>query len=420
MLPTELCNLVIDHLHDSKPSLLACSLVCRARVPESRFHLFHKVRLFRDTDLFFQLLESPHATLASAHIHELDVAQNAVTMNGNLENLDGELLDRQIFQGVLARCPANVFEHVRKLSVTWVGWWILGDAERLSIGHRFQNVIELALWMVVFQEDEEFPALIASFPALEVLSLQTIRFRVKDLEEEHSHTEHTLPANLHTISINDVSNPHVIRSLIPCPSLRVFKCHYVNFGDFEPILAKEFGQLLLSAGERFEDFRFTIQAAAMLNDGVDLDKQYLLPFLKRLTESDISTPMLETLDIHYLSVHDLDWEELDDVLQHPHFRAVKEIKTTVPTYFSLEDVVGQEPGWYVKPNDGSNAHVEMGNNIARFMEKLPRCRARGILRPEEGWRFFDSSMWFGSVERRTRRQRLLDRVVGAVRRLSSR
>ncbi|KAK0239339.1 hypothetical protein EDD85DRAFT_906210, partial [Armillaria nabsnona] len=265
MLPAELCNLIIDHLHDSKPSLLACSLVCRAWIPECRFHLFHNLRLCRDTaDTFFQLFESPHATLASAYIRELDVAQNTVIRGGSLE---GDLFEGQAFQGVLTRCPAHVFEHVQKLSVTWVGWWTLNGSERLSIGHIFKNVTELALWTVAFQTEEELQALVASFPGLEVLSLRAIRFRINDSEEDHSHA---LPVNLHTISFNDVSNPRVIRSLIPCPSLRVFKCHYVNFVDFKPALTEEFGQLLSSAGERFEDFGFTIQAAACLNNGVDL------------------------------------------------------------------------------------------------------------------------------------------------------
>ncbi|KAK0475617.1 hypothetical protein EDD18DRAFT_1367018 [Armillaria luteobubalina] len=414
MLPTELCNLVIDHLHDSKPSLLACSLVCRAWVLECRFHLFQKVDLYRDTaDPFFQLFESPYATIASAHTRELNVAQNTVTRYGNL---DGELLDGLAFQGVLSRYPADVFEHVQKLSVTWVGWWTLSEAERLNIGQRFKNVTELVLWMVVFETDKELAVLIASFPALEVLSLQTIRFRVKDSQENHSHLKHALPANLHTISLNDISNPRVPHSLIPCPSLRVFKCHYVNFGDFTPALAKDFGQLLLSADERFEDFGFTIQAAALLNDGVDLDARfkhidlaripnlrrinlwiedtrYLIPFLGRLAKSGSSTPMLETLDIYYLSEHDLDWEKLDSILQHPYFHVLREVKTSVKTYFNLEDVVGQESGWYLKPNDGSRAHIEMGHNIAKFVERLPKCQVRGILRPAEGYYFFDRSMW---------------------------
>ncbi len=101
------------------------------------------------------------------------------------------------------------------------------------------------------------------------------------------------------------------------------------------------------------------------------DNQYLIPFLRRLAESGSSTPMLETLDIYYLFEHDLDWEKLDDIFQHPYFHVLRKIKTSVKTYFSLEDVVGQEPGWYSKPNDGSKAHIEMGHNIAKFVGRLP-------------------------------------------------
>lgn len=125
--------------------------------------------------------------------------------------------------------------------------------------------------MVAFQAAEELQALVTSFTALETLSLRAIRFRIYDSEEDHSHT---VPANLHTISFNDVSNPCVIHSLIPCPSLRVFRCHYVNFSDFTLALAEEYGHLLSSAGERFGDFGFTIQAAACLNGGVDLDTRF--------------------------------------------------------------------------------------------------------------------------------------------------
>ncbi|KAK0186439.1 hypothetical protein F5146DRAFT_890637, partial [Armillaria mellea] len=247
-----------------KPSLLACSLVCRAWVPECRFHLFHKVLLNRDTaDPFFHLLESPHATLALAHTRELIVAQNKHPTNRLLYN---RLLENM---GILSRCPADVFEHVTKLSVTWVGWWTLSDAERLSVGQRFKNVTELDLWTIYFQTDKEFQALVGSFPALEVLSLDTIRLRV-NLEENHLHAEHKLPANLHTISLKDISNPRVIRSLTPCPLLRVFKCQYDDFGDFMPALAKESNRLLLSAGGRLEDFEFIIDAEAELNDGANL------------------------------------------------------------------------------------------------------------------------------------------------------
>ena len=39
-LPPELCDSVVDHLHDDKPTLKVCTLVCKAWLPSSTIHLF--------------------------------------------------------------------------------------------------------------------------------------------------------------------------------------------------------------------------------------------------------------------------------------------------------------------------------------------------------------------------------------------
>jgi hypothetical protein len=44
-LPTELTDAIIDHLHDDKPTLLNCSLVCRSWLDASRYHLFYSLRV---------------------------------------------------------------------------------------------------------------------------------------------------------------------------------------------------------------------------------------------------------------------------------------------------------------------------------------------------------------------------------------
>ncbi|KAF8529406.1 hypothetical protein JB92DRAFT_2696447, partial [Gautieria morchelliformis] len=43
MLPGELIDQVIDHLHDDSPSLRACCITCRAWAPSARFHIFHDI-----------------------------------------------------------------------------------------------------------------------------------------------------------------------------------------------------------------------------------------------------------------------------------------------------------------------------------------------------------------------------------------
>ncbi|KAG7447428.1 uncharacterized protein BT62DRAFT_892499 [Guyanagaster necrorhizus] len=40
--PPELCDRFIDFLHDDRKALKECSLVCRAWIPASRFHLFER------------------------------------------------------------------------------------------------------------------------------------------------------------------------------------------------------------------------------------------------------------------------------------------------------------------------------------------------------------------------------------------
>lgn len=44
-LPTELWDNVIDHIHDHKPTLLACARVCHAWLNSARYHLFHTMEL---------------------------------------------------------------------------------------------------------------------------------------------------------------------------------------------------------------------------------------------------------------------------------------------------------------------------------------------------------------------------------------
>ena len=44
-LPAELTDAIIDHLHDDKPTLSKCSLVCNSWLDSSRYHLFHTIRV---------------------------------------------------------------------------------------------------------------------------------------------------------------------------------------------------------------------------------------------------------------------------------------------------------------------------------------------------------------------------------------
>ncbi|KAJ7651298.1 hypothetical protein FB45DRAFT_1079010 [Roridomyces roridus] len=69
-IPGELVDSVIDLVSESRPTLTACSLVCRQWVHRSRYHSFSSIKLVRSQSVkldtvttFLQILESPLVTI---------------------------------------------------------------------------------------------------------------------------------------------------------------------------------------------------------------------------------------------------------------------------------------------------------------------------------------------------------------------
>ncbi|KAL6309336.1 hypothetical protein BKA93DRAFT_353108 [Sparassis latifolia] len=76
--PPELCDMVIDYLYDNEPALEACSLVCRAWLQSTRYHLFHTVRTResiegRGASNLSRILSKRHAKGILPNIHELRI-----------------------------------------------------------------------------------------------------------------------------------------------------------------------------------------------------------------------------------------------------------------------------------------------------------------------------------------------------------
>uniref|UniRef100_A0A0W0F4D8 F-box domain-containing protein n=1 Tax=Moniliophthora roreri TaxID=221103 RepID=A0A0W0F4D8_MONRR len=417
-----------EKVHE-RATLGSCSLVCRAFLPSARSRLFHNVHLYQNgVDKFLQLCDHPFETI-SGNIRRFTISQNLHLVD---EPEDKRLQNSPALNRLMTwrssdgqRTLSTVLSHARTLNLAWIGWWTLSEKAKKRLLEEFQSVTELRLWMTGFDTYGELLALINSFRALESLSLETIRpFRKDRIAESFAATgPSTLPSTLQSISLKDVEDAELIKTLVPCPSLRSFKCHYVNFRDFTLECAAAIGALLSSAGRSLEEFSFTIQAAGMLNEGtilddrfrpyIDLtknsnlrkivlwveDSNFQIPFLENLTKEHMSPgPHLEILDIHYLPKLTLDWDRLDVVLQAPVFSRLREIRANIFVLFGPEDVVGQPKGWYHAPNKDSKAVQIMKERMTEFQKRLPRCNERGILKLREGYRFFDKWAWTLSLE----------------------
>ncbi|KAK7047643.1 hypothetical protein VNI00_006411 [Paramarasmius palmivorus] len=427
-LAPELLEPIFLDLRDDKPSLKNCSLVDRTFLSLARPHLFHTIRLFQNNvEPFLELCNDPLETI-SGTIRSFTVSQNRFIES---EPKDKRLQNSPALNRLLTwrssdgkRTLTTVLSRVSTLSLAWIGWWALDDDAKRMLLEEFQSVKELKMWMTGFDTYDEFSTLVSSFKHLESLTLETIRpFRNERAESSNATQQRTVSNTLQNIALKDVQDAELIRRLTPCHALRSFHCHFVNFGDFTVERAVAIGQLLASAGSTLEEFSFTIQAAGSLNRGtvlaarfhpyIDLtkntnlrtiklwieDSAFQLPFLENLTKDETgSEPHIEVLDIHYLSQLDLDWAQLDAMLQHPVYSQLREVRAYVQVTYGYSDVVGQPRTWYEAPNSDSKAARNMEKKMAEFRKKLPRTNERGILELRENYRFFDIRAWYPDLE----------------------
>src|ERR1700722_11607390 len=65
-IPNEIQDRILDFLHDSKPALKACALVCKAWLPTSRYHLTPVIKLNPHTlDYIIKIFKNPNCTIRS-------------------------------------------------------------------------------------------------------------------------------------------------------------------------------------------------------------------------------------------------------------------------------------------------------------------------------------------------------------------
>lgn len=97
-IPGELIDMVIDHLHDDRRSLAACSLVSKALLDAARYHLFYRINIDSDYstlgfhDFFNFLLQGPPVARLIQHLsfyagwrtdgpHDIDARQLGLIMD---------------------------------------------------------------------------------------------------------------------------------------------------------------------------------------------------------------------------------------------------------------------------------------------------------------------------------------------------
>ncbi|KAF8515428.1 hypothetical protein JB92DRAFT_3095910 [Gautieria morchelliformis] len=175
VLPGELIDQVVDHLHDDSPSLRACCITCRAWAPSARFHLFQDIIVLsakRANALAVILETSPH----------ISPLVRSLTIDGVYapEHLDPGPLDPAI------PAIAAKLTRLKTLRVIRVDFILQHPKVLSALIHNFSTLQELSILGVNFNTFRDLAALIVAHPFLECLGLGFIYWTSATME---SHCE---------------------------------------------------------------------------------------------------------------------------------------------------------------------------------------------------------------------------------------
>ncbi|KAG7087641.1 hypothetical protein E1B28_013589 [Marasmius oreades] len=424
-LPFELQTLILLHLRDSSSNfrgyssiLTVCALVCRAWVSSSRSALFHRFVLDDNSvGEFLQLYDHPLETFSLARVTQFEYQQCEVR---NRDYLQDPTSSCDTLNKVLKwrssdgkRDLSTMLSVTERMELGYFGWDTLDGKGKRRLAECFSSIQHLKLYGTEFESGDALQSFIKSFSALGSLHLDDVvlmagsRAPVGKQTETWSHDD--IPINLHTIVLEQMSRrdgTDVVESLTPCPSLRNFSYHhYFDVNGLTTSRTTAIGKLLASAAQTLEQLTVTVWRQGeesqienafraidiSLNPNlrrINLSVQssaYLIPFLERFTLAitkanghgsytpEPEEPCLHSLHIEHLPKLDINWERLDNTLQHPIFSALREINCEMKFRDRCRDSYGDTKSLLT-------ISEEVYKGVKDFRARLPQCDSRGILK----------------------------------------
>ncbi|KAF8201380.1 hypothetical protein BJ912DRAFT_499794 [Pholiota molesta] len=150
-LPLEIVEIIIDHLHNNKRSLAACSLVARSWIAPSRHHFLSSITVEVNTaHRLLTLLDSPHSTLASS-VRELKLISP--------DNQSGQDVTSTLLKFT------ERFAHLNSLMFMYIAWTRI-DPQALD--HlRTLSITKLVMCACTFESNTQLFDIVSLFQVLE-------------------------------------------------------------------------------------------------------------------------------------------------------------------------------------------------------------------------------------------------------------
>jgi hypothetical protein len=175
ILPQELVDTIIDHLHDDPVTLRSSALVCSAWLPASRHHILHRIfiRLFKGTHWNDTSPEGPVDSLYRSVVSSPEIVQYIrelviIPDQNPLPNFLSQEVSLPLLLHMLTKlCRLEFFpQHVSQ--------WHMPLIDFICKMGCPPSITELVLWDIKFDSHANLLRILHLFPELKLLELQGI------------------------------------------------------------------------------------------------------------------------------------------------------------------------------------------------------------------------------------------------------
>lgn len=250
-LANEVVDIIIDFLHDDKPSLRTCSLTCKTFLPSTRYHLFSDITFTSENiESFVTLLESPspssiapvvrHIILGRLFSYQfnraMDLIQNATRLTFRLRA-------------------------VKSLRITSLGLTCAHPSifkAFLSMIANLSGVEELTLRSIQFERFEHVLDVAYAFPRLRWLSLESVYWALPKSAETITRFKDGPPFRLRTLSsilLDDFAEWMLSRNPVPTVQQLDLPIRHFQKAAFHCALAQ--------MGENVPELRISIDSESL-------------------------------------------------------------------------------------------------------------------------------------------------------------
>lgn len=206
-IPPEVFDIIIERIaRFDVPTLRVCSLVCKAWLPVSRYHLIPAISLGpKNVKSFLRLLNSPHSTISSG-IHHVSIQSDSDAIS-HRKSRESRIYPADInisTDGATFSCDETLlrllapFPLLTSLSFSWLrtGFTLPTTA---ALIHGFPGLTELEFRTCTFPSFDKFTSMICALQNLRRIVLADVTW--VDLALPESPTRQSLPPRLEALDL---------------------------------------------------------------------------------------------------------------------------------------------------------------------------------------------------------------------------